>query len=232
MRVIAAVHQDDAGPVVFGDVVRELGHELVEWRPQDGPPPPPDGADAVFVFGGAMHVDQEEQHPWLVPEREWIRSLLDSGVPTLGVCLGAELLALAVGWELVRLRVPEIGWHDVELTAAGRDDQLLGGLPARFASLQWHSYAVEPPAGAPVLAVGAACAQAYRVGEHAWGIQFHAEVDAATIEHWLDDGKDDDDVREAQLDIEAVRERTGREISGWNRIGRGLCARFLELAAR
>jgi GMP synthase-like glutamine amidotransferase len=228
--VIAAVHQDDAGPVVFGDVVRELGHELVEWRPQDGAPP--DGADAVLVFGGAMHVDQEEQHPWLIPEREWVRGLLDSGVPALGVCLGAELLAVAAGWPLVRLPVPEIGWHDLELTPAGRDDALLSAVPPRFASLQWHSYAAEPPPDTPVLARNAACAQAYRIGERAWGIQFHAEVDAATIEHWLDDGKDDDDVREAQLDIEAVRERTGREIAAWTELGRGLCARFLELAAR
>ena len=230
MRVIAAVHQDDAGPVLFGHVVRELGHELVEWRPQDGAPP--DGADAVLVFGGAMHVDQEEEHPWLVPEREWIRGLLDAGVPTLGVCLGAELLAVAAGWRLVRLDVPEIGWHGVELTADGRDDPLLGAAPPEFASLQWHSYAVAPPPDAPVLAANAACAQAYRVGERAWGIQFHAEVDGATVEHWLDDGKDDDDVREAQVDIEAVRERTAREIAGWTRIGRGLCARFLELAGR
>jgi GMP synthase-like glutamine amidotransferase len=230
VRVIAAVHQDDAGPVVFGDVVRELGHELVEWRPQNGAPP--DGADAVLVFGGAMHVDQEDQHPWLVPEREWMQSLLDSRVPTLGVCLGAELLAVAAGWPLMRLPVPEIGWHDVELTTAGREDPLLGAAPPEFASLQWHSYAAGPPGGARVLAVGAACAQAYRVGERAWGIQFHAEVDAATVEHWLDDGKDDDDVREARIDIDAVRERTGREIAAWNRIGRDLCARFLELAAR
>jgi len=222
------VHQDDAGPVVFGDVVRELGHELVEWRPREGAPP--DGGDAVLIFGGAMHVDQEELHPWLVPEREWVRGLLDSGVPALGVCLGAELLAVAAGWSVVRLPVPEIGWHEVELTAAGRADALLGAAPARFASLQWHSYAAEPPPGTPALAVNAACAQAYRIGERAWGIQFHAEVDAATIEHWLDDGKDDDDVREAQLDIEAVRERSGREIAAWTQIGRSLCARFLELA--
>jgi GMP synthase (glutamine-hydrolysing) len=228
--VIAAVHQDDAGPVVFGDVVRELGHELVEWRPQDGGPP--DSADAVLAFGGAMHVDQEEQHPWLVPERDWLRSILDSSVPTLGVCLGAQLLAEAAGWPLVRLPVPEIGWYDVELTAAGRGDPLLGAAPPRFPSLQWHSYAADPPAHVPLLAVGDGCAQAYRVGERAWGIQFHAEVDAATIEHWLEDGKDDDDVREAQLDIEALRERTSREIAAWTQLGRSLCARFLELATR
>jgi GMP synthase (glutamine-hydrolysing) len=228
VRVIAAVHQDDAGPVVFGEVIRGLGHELVEWRPADGPPP--DGFHAALVFGGAMHIDQEEQHPWLRPEQEWIRSLLDAEVPTLGVCLGAELLAHAAGWEVTRLPRSEIGWHEVELTEAGREDPLLSATPPRFPAFQWHSYAADPPEHATLLAVGRGCAQAYRVGERAWGIQFHAEVDTATIDYWLDDGKDGEDVREVGLDIDAVRERTRREIGGWNALGRNLCGRFLALA--
>jgi GMP synthase (glutamine-hydrolysing) len=103
MRVVAAVHQDDGGPVVFGEVIRELGHELVEWRPSEGPPPDGRAPGAALVFGGSMHLDQEDEHPWLRPEGEWIRSLLADGVPTLGVCLGSEMLAQAVGWPVVRL---------------------------------------------------------------------------------------------------------------------------------
>ena len=228
MRVIAAVHQDDAGPVVFGEVIRELGHELVDWRPADGPPP--DGADAVIVLGGAMDLDQEEEHPWLRPERDWIRSLFDAGVPTLGVCLGAELLAAAAGWQITRLPRSEIGWHEVELTPEAAADPLLSAAPRRFPAFQWHSYAAEPPEGATVLAVSPACAQAYRVAERAWGIQFHAEVDSATIEHWLVDGQDDEDVREVNLNLDAVRARTRGEIGGWNELGRSLCTRFMELA--
>lgn len=228
MRVIAAVHQDDAGPVVFGEVIRELGHELVEWRPADGPPP--DGADAVIVLGGAMHLDQEDEHPWLPAERDWIRSLFDAGVPSLGVCLGAELLAAAAGWQITRLPRSEIGWHEVELTPEAAADPLLSAAPRRFPAFQWHSYAAEPPEGAAVLALSPACAQAYRVAERAWGIQFHAEVDSATIEHWLVDGQDGEDVREVNLDLDAVRARTRREIAGWSELGRSLCTRFMELA--
>jgi GMP synthase-like glutamine amidotransferase len=227
--VVAAVHQDDGGPVVFGDVIRELGHELVEWRPMNGSPP--DGADAAMVFGGSMHVDQEDEHPWLVPEREWIESLLSDGVPTLGVCLGSELLAHAAGWEVVRMPRSEIGWHEVELTPAAPADPVLGGAPPRFPAFQWHSYAAEPPADATVLAVSPACAQAYRIGARAWGIQFHAEVNQASIEYWLDDGGDDEDAREVNLDVDDVRERTIREIADWTDFGRGLCTRFLEAAA-
>ena len=222
------MHQDDGGPCVFGNVIRDAGHELVEWRPQDGAPP--GGYDAAMVFGGSMHFDQEDEHPWLVPEAEWIKSLLDERVPTLGVCLGSEMLAHAAGWPVSRLARSEIGWHEVELTPAAQHDAVLSSVPARFPAFQWHSYAAEPPEDA-VLAVSPACAQAYRVGDRAWGIQFHAEVDSAAIEHWLDDGADGEDVREVSLDIEAERQRTWREIAAWSDLGRALCGRFLEVAA-
>ena len=229
MRVVAAVHSDDGGPCVFADVVRQRGHELVEWRPAEAASPR--DADAVIVLGGSMHVDQEERHPWLRDEAEWLRSLLERGVPTLGVCLGAEMLASAAGWQVAPMARPEIGWHDVELTPAAPDDPLLAGMPPRFPAFQWHSYAASPPDDARVLAVNPFCAQAYRVAERAWGIQFHAEVDSAAIEKWLDDGADGEDAREAGLDPDAERERTWREIAAWNELGRGLCGRFLEVAA-
>jgi GMP synthase (glutamine-hydrolysing) len=227
--VLAAVHSDSGGPCVFGEVARELGHELVEFRPADGPAPDVDPG-AVLVLGGSMHVDQEDKHPWLAAEREWLQDLLDSGMPTLGVCLGAELVASAAGWDVTRLPRPEIGWHEVERTVAGGADPLLSVVPERFPTMQWHSYAAEPPAGAAVLAHNPACAQAYRVAENAWGIQFHAEVDAAAIHKWLADGADGDDAREVALDPDAVREQTGREIAGWTALGRGLFGRFLALA--
>jgi GMP synthase-like glutamine amidotransferase len=216
----------------LGPPLEDAGLELLYWRPAEAAPPGSlAGISGVVALGGAANPDEEARHPWLAAERELLASATSQRIPTVGVCLGAELLAAAAGWEVTRLPVSEIGWHEVELTAAGRDDPLIGGTPSRFPAFQWHSYASEPPDGAPVLAENPACAQAYRVADRAWGIQFHAEVDAATIEHWLDDGKDDEDVREVALDIDAVRERTRHGIAAWNELGRGLCTRFLELAA-
>ena len=228
MRVLVAVHQDDAGPGVFAEAVDAGGHELVGWRPPDGPPP--DGADALIVLGGAMDVHQEDEHPWLRDEKRVLATLLESGMPALGVCLGAELLAELAGGRVVKVAPPEIGWYEVELTPAAAADPLLSTLPPRFSSFQWHSYAAEPPAGAPLLARSSACAQAYRLGDRAWGVQFHPEVTSEIVHDWLNEGSKGEDAREAGLDREAVEARTAREIADWNDLGRRLCRTFLELA--
>jgi GMP synthase-like glutamine amidotransferase len=216
---------------VFGQVIRDAGAELVEWRPPLGEPRP-DGADAVLVLGGAMHPHQEDVHPWLGDQRRWLTTLIERDVPTLGVCLGAELLGQAAGGELVRLGVPEIGWEKATLTPDAAGDPLFAGLPKSFPSLQWHSYALEPPPTAPVLARTAASAQAYRLGERAWGVQFHAEVTPEIVAGWIAEAEatDAEDVREAGVDLGALRDRTAQEIDGWNELGRRLCERFLALA--
>ena len=97
MRVLAIVHQADAGAGVFGEVVRESGHELVEWFPTNGGAPELDGVGAAMVFGGAMNVDQEAANPWLRGEKELLRRMIGDGLPLIGVCLGSQLLAEAAG---------------------------------------------------------------------------------------------------------------------------------------
>jgi GMP synthase (glutamine-hydrolysing) len=229
LRVVAVVFQDDAGPGVFGSVVRDSGAELVEWRPQLGEPEPSD-FEAVMVFGGAMHPHQVEEHPWLDAQRAWLRGLLADDIPTMGVCLGAELLGEAAGGTLVHLDSPEIGWKEARLTDGAGSDPVFGALPPSFPSLQWHSYALEPPGGA--LARTAASAQAYRLANRAWGIQFHAEVTPAIVEGWIVEAEqtDPEDVREAGIDLSALRSRTASEIDAWQELGRGLASRFLAVA--
>jgi GMP synthase-like glutamine amidotransferase len=232
VRVLTIVHQRDAGAGVFGDAAAAAGHELVQWLPPEQPPPELDGVGAAMVFGGAMHADQEEAHPWLVPEKALLRELLDRGTPILGVCLGSQLLAEAAGGRPRRAPEPEIGWYDVELTEAGAGDDLLRDLPPRFESFQWHSYESTLPPGATALANSAVCLQAYRLDGRAWGIQFHAEVTGAQVSSWLDDYRTDEDAVRIGLDPEGVRAQTAPRIEAWNELGRGVCERFLLVATR
>jgi GMP synthase-like glutamine amidotransferase len=192
MEILSIVHGGDVREGVFADPLGEGGHELVEWRPAHTPTPPraPEEYGAVLVFGGSMHADQEEQHPWLRDENELIRRLLDSETPVLGVCLGAQLVAKAAGARVAPVREPEIGWFPLELTDAAQDDPVLGGLPRAFPSFQWHYYGFEVPDGAVELARNAACSQAFRLGDHAWAVQFHPEVTLEQIERWIDDPGD------------------------------------------
>lgn len=232
MRVLAIVHQRDAGPGVFAEAIAEHGAELDEWLlPEDGPPTDPLGYDAVFVLGGAIHADQGDGHPWLGEEGALLDKLLEAEVPLLGLCLGGQLVAAAAGATPRRAARPEIGWHRVELTDAGREDPLLGALTPDFEAFQWHSYEFPLPAGAVPLAHSEVCLQGCRVGGRAWAIQFHPEVSRADALGWIDGYRSDEDAVRIGVDPEALRAETEAKIDAFNQLGRDLCRRWLELAA-
>ena len=140
----------------------------------------------------------------------FLARLLDAGTPLLGVCLGSQLLAEAAGAEVRRARAPEIGWHEVVLEPAATGDPVLGSLPQRFTAFGWHSYETTPPPGATALAHSDICLQAYRAGDSAWGIQFHAEVSAADLERWTVNYEEDPDAVAIGLDPEALGPRKRR----------------------
>ena len=231
MRALAISHQTDAGPGVFAEEMRERGVELDEWLLSErGTGPPREIADyqAVLTFGGAMHADQEDRHPWLRFEKDFLAAMLDDGMPVLAVCLGSQLLAEAAGGTVRRASEPEIGWKQVEITEQGSSDPVVGPLAPAFTAFQWHSYEALPPEGAVILASSPVCAQAYRVGETAWAIQFHAEVSAADTEKWIDDYASDEDAVRIGVDPESLHAETEAKIGDWNRLGRELCGRFIE----
>ena len=231
MRALAIVHQRDAGPGVFADELHDRGVQLDEWLLSErGTSPPAEIAeyDAVLTFGGAMHADQEDRHPWMRFEKDFLAAILDDGMPILAVCLGCQLLAEAAGGEVRRASQPEIGWHQVEVTEAGATDPVIGPLAPGFTAFQWHSYEAIPPDAAAILARSPVCSQAYRIGERAWGIQFHAEVTAADVGRWIDDSRSDEDAVRIGVDPETLRRETEERIAAWNRLGRDLCGRFLD----
>jgi GMP synthase (glutamine-hydrolysing) len=225
VNVLALIHGTAVEAGVFGDEVAARGFGLEAWSSASAAPLPRPLEDygAVLVFGGSMHADQDDRHPWLRDEDALLRRLLELGVPTLGVCLGVQLLAKAAGGAVYPAPAPEIGWFPIELTEAGGRDPLLGLLPQSFHAFQWHYYTYDVPAEAEELARSETCTQAFRLGESAWGIQFHAEITMDEIVEWSEDGEDDPLSEEA---LEESRQRIGE----WNELGRRLCGGFLELA--
>jgi GMP synthase-like glutamine amidotransferase len=231
MRALAIVHQPDAGPGVFAEEMKDRGVQLDQWQLSErgtGPPREIADYDAVLSFGGAMHADQEDRHPWLRFEKDFLAAMLDDGMPILGVCLGTQVLADAAGGSARRASEPEIGWVEVEVTEEGVDDPVIGPLAPSFTAFQWHSYEAVPPDGAAILARSPVCPQAYRIGDRVWGIQFHAEVTAADVSHWIDDYQEDEDAVRTGVDPEKLRNETEPRIEEWNRLGRELCGRFLD----
>jgi GMP synthase-like glutamine amidotransferase len=232
MRVLAIGHQRDAGPGVFADTVEHAGDELDHWWISETADPPREltAYDAVMTFGGAMNVDQEEQHSWLDPEMLLLAELLERGTPLLGVCLGAQLVSAAAGGAPGRSSEPEIGWFEVEVTPEGADDPLLAGLEPGFEAFEWHSYECNPPAGTVTLACTPVCGQAFRFGPAAWGIQFHAEITPQIVGDWIDDYRSDPDAVRIGVDPEALRAATRERLDAQMQLGAELCRRFLAQA--
>ena len=227
--VLAVIHGDKVRAGIFGDVVEQRGHRLEEWSLAWGTPPPRpvDDYGAVLVFGGAMHADQDDRHPWLREEHAFLHRLLSVRMPTLGVCLGAQLLAKAAHAPVHAASKPEIGWVEVELTDAADEDPVFSRLPARFEAFQWHYYTYGVPNGGVELARSELCTQAFRLGDSAWGIQFHAEVTQAQVESWLEEEE-----RESPVPRERIAAETRERMDAWHELGRELCGGFLEVAER
>jgi len=188
MRVVVFQHLECEHPGIWRDFLREDGADVATVELDQGETIPSlDGADALLVFGGPMNVDEHARFPWLVPETAAIREAALGGLPVFGVCLGAQLLARALGAPVTRNPLPEVGLLDVDLTEAGASDPLFAGWPRRASVVQWHSDTFALPAGATLLATSPACRhQAFRYGSRAYGLQFHPEVTADMVAEWAD----------------------------------------------
>ena len=226
-RVLVVQHEPFEGPGTLAEALR--GCELRMVRTFAGDPVPESLAeDALVVLGGSMGVYEADRYPYLEDEMRLLRAAVTDGRPVLGICLGSQLLAAALGGSVAKARRKEIGWFQVDLLPEGRDDALLDGAPVSFSAFHWHGDAFTLPAGAVPLAASAMTPlQAFRKGARAWGIQFHLETDAQVLDAMLDSGAED--LREAGADPAAIRASAADELPRLRTLALRIFSRWADL---
>jgi GMP synthase-like glutamine amidotransferase len=226
MKPLVLVRND--GFETYGVAVpalRSAGAELLLIDAFEGQPLPDLSEVAgVVMLGGTVNADQVDRHPFLLEDRALTREAVDTGVPFLGVCLGAQILARALDRPVIKAARRELGFHPIHPTEAAADDRLISAFADGDLVFEWHEDTFELPEGATLLATGEDVPlQAFRVGVLAWGIQFHFEIDGAELEQWLDEadalmdleatwGKSSEDIRLEAKEHMAAHEQRGQEV--------------------
>jgi GMP synthase (glutamine-hydrolysing) len=226
MPTVVVIHHLEPPELGHVRTVREAGLELEERQPLNRDPLPDlDDVDGLVVMGGMQSVaDGADPLP---KEVDLLRRAIDTGVPVLGVCLGAQLLARAAGGE-VRHSGRSIEWRELARTEAAQGDPLFGALPEPVPALRWNEDVIDPPPDAvELLARGGDGAEAFRVGDSAWGVQYHPDVDAEALDSWYD--------RYAayigDADVDALKAEDRRREPDQQRASRALFGAFARLVA-
>jgi GMP synthase (glutamine-hydrolysing) len=236
VRILAIEHERGTGPRRFGEWLEEAGAEVVVTRPYLGEEIPSLGAgsdlgagdfDALIVLGGAAGPSDDAENPWFPQVRELLGRSIAGDFPSLNICLGGEMLALAGHAPISRRTHPQIGIYELQATSAGESDPVFGSLTGeRMPAVLFHQEEMALPDGAELLVTGSdAPVQAFRLGDFAWGTQFHPETDAEQIARWLDgndlalpDGKTEDSI------VAEVKTADGALVDN----GRNLARAFVE----
>ena len=190
-----------------------------------------DRYEALIVLGGPMNADQINTYPNLLTEVDIIREAVEEGMSVLGICLGAQLLAKALGGSVSRNEVREIGWCDVEMTAAGLQDPVLSTFAPTQEVFQWHEDGITLPAGCELLASSPASrVQAFRYGDHAYGFQFHLEANRPLIERWSSVPAHAETLQEevGHIDPDAIRAQTDASIEPLQALSKATFSRWID----
>ena len=186
-RVLIVQHVEEEGPGTLEDFLRNTRTEVQTIRLFTGDPLPDDikDFDALVSMGGPMNVYEEGRYPFLREETEFLRRVIDANIPTLGICLGGQLIAKACYAPITKAPQEEVGWRSVSLTNAGAKDILFEGIPGALQVFQWHGDTFDVPYGGKLLMTSGTCPnQAFRY-RNAYALQFHVEVTRGMLQDWL-----------------------------------------------
>ncbi len=211
-------HVDNEGPGTLGAYLSEkkIGYYVADvWKDNGAGLCLLDLSDTggVVIMGGPMNVYEEERYPFLAVEKYLIRELVMQKIPVLGICLGAQLIAVSLGGRVKKSPVKEVGWYDLALTDAAKDDPLMSQCGVKTKVFQWHEDTFELPAGGILLAKGNGIHQAFSFHGVAWGFQFHVEVDGAMLSSWF---RDDEPEGRKKILKTYERLKATFDVQAWN----------------
>ncbi|MBI5286038.1 MAG: type 1 glutamine amidotransferase [Deltaproteobacteria bacterium] len=228
--ILVLQHLEGEGLGTIKNTLRIKGIKPVSIKIFAGERIPEDtsGYSGLIILGGTMGVYEDDIHPFIRDEIALIRKALKDGLPILGICLGAQMLAKAAGGEVYKGGKKEIGWYKVGLTPEAKRDRLFMDLPEELTVFQWHGDTFDIPAGGVRLAYSNVYPnQAMRVGERAYGLQFHLEITEGMIKDWLKDYERE--LATTEIDPERILEGTPENIQTLNGLGRVVFSRFLDI---
>jgi GMP synthase (glutamine-hydrolysing) len=188
MNVLIIKHVDIEGPGLIEYCLNQtkIPYMIIHLKPGLHLPKL-DSFTNLVILGGPMNVYEEDRYPFLKDEDLFIKEAIQNGKSVLGICLGAQLIAKALGAKVFKAPVKEIGWYDVSLTEEGSKDPFFSYLPNTFPVFQWHGDTFEiPPTGKLIATSSSAPHQAFRYGERVYGLQFHIEVTEEMIQEWIE----------------------------------------------
>lgn len=204
----------------------------VNFGRQPDAEPSLDGYQGLVILGGPMNANQIGRYPHLHTEVHLVQAAVERGMPILGICLGAQLIAKALGAEVKGNQKKEIGWYDVSPTEAGKRDPLLRHFGGKEKIFQWHGDTFEVPRGAVHLASSPACSnQAFRIRANVYGLQFHLEVDERMVERWLNVPMHKKEIEslKGEIDPQVIRQETKLYIERLKRLSEKTFGEFIKL---
>jgi GMP synthase-like glutamine amidotransferase len=229
MNVLIIKHIEVEGPGSIEYCLRQekISYQILNLKPGI-PLPRLDDLTHIVLLGGPMNVYEEDRYPFLREEDLFIKEAIQRGKSILGICLGAQLIAKALGANVFKAPVKEIGWYDVSLTRIGSIDPLFSKLPKTFSVFQWHEDTFEIPHSAILIATSSLIPyQAFRYGDNAYGLQFHLEVTQEMIRRWMETYEEEfEGSQSALLPKPRILADTGLKIKPYTKRGMGFFRKF------
>ena len=213
MNVLILKHAEIEGPGLIEDILiqQEIPYQTINLY-LNTPLPNLEGLSHVILLGGPMNVYEEGRYPFLRNEDLFIKEAIQRGKSILGICLGAQLIAKALGAKVFKAPVKEIGWYDISLTETGSQDRLFSNLPEAFPVFQWHEDTFEIPHGGKLIVTAERIPhQAFRYGENTYALQFHIEATGEMIRQWIESEEGEEKTK--------ILSRTEQEIRDYKKRG-------------